>query len=94
LSLDANTLYNIVMILIVIALIIYMYLESRPKKQQREEYVTRVLLQCLNCSYRLERDFEAGDFIGLEKGKCPKCGGSLKVIGIYSVEKSKILKPQ
>lgn len=93
-NLDPNTLYNILMLAIVVALIVYLYLESRPKKPQREEYVTRVLLKCTSCGYRIERDFEAGDFIGLEKGKCPKCGGATKITGIYAVEKSKVLKPQ
>ncbi|AFL67211.1 hypothetical protein Desfe_1345 [Desulfurococcus amylolyticus DSM 16532] len=93
-SIDLNTLSNIILVILMVILIVYLYLESRPKKPPREEYVTRVLIQCSSCEYRLEKDFEAGDFIGLDKGKCPKCGGIVKIRGIYAVEKSKILKPQ
>lgn len=88
---DENTLYNLVLLVLLIVFIAYFYFEVRSRREKREESVTRVLLQCVNCGFKLERDFEAGDYIGLERGKCPKCGGTLKIRGIYAVEKSRVL---
>ncbi|AFK50680.1 hypothetical protein TCELL_0255 [Thermogladius calderae 1633] len=88
-----NTLdpYTLFMIVLTVLLIVYMYLETR-KRPTRTEYVTRELLVCEGCGFQVERDFEPGDFIGLVKGKCPRCGRELKIKGIYSVDKSKVLK--
>jgi rRNA maturation endonuclease Nob1 len=83
--------YTVFTIILVIILIVYMFMETK-RKPARIEYVTRELLVCYSCGFQVERDHEPGDFIGLVKGKCPRCGGDLKIKGIYSVDKSKILK--
>ncbi|WP_440060126.1 hypothetical protein ACSU1N_02965 [Thermogladius sp. 4427co] len=83
--------YTIFTIILIVLLVIYMFLETR-RKPARAEYTTRVLLQCPTCGFQLEKDYEPGDMIGLKKGKCPRCGGDLKIRGVYSVSKSKVLK--
>jgi hypothetical protein len=35
----------------------------------------------------VEKEFEPGDFIGMVKGKCPKCDGPMIVKAIYDVAK-------
>ncbi|MEM1695667.1 MAG: hypothetical protein QXS14_01795 [Desulfurococcaceae archaeon] len=71
----------------------YAYEAIRTRRRRRPEYMIRELLVCVNCNYRVEKDHEAGDFIGLIKDTCPKCGGDLKIRGIYAVEKKQIFKP-
>lgn len=71
-------------------IVFYLIYDSYLKKKREEstKYVTREVLICLNCNYKVEKDFEPGDFIGLVKGKCPRCGGGMKIKGIFSVEAS------
>ncbi|MEM4481153.1 MAG: hypothetical protein QXK88_02295 [Desulfurococcaceae archaeon] len=84
---DYSSLLFLVVFVIIAAYFIY---ESYRKRPRKTAYVVRELLVCMSCNYRVERDFEPGDFIGLIKGKCPSCGGDLKLRGIYSIERSKI----
>ncbi|MGC8983087.1 MAG: hypothetical protein ACP5KA_04975 [Desulfurococcaceae archaeon] len=80
----------IIAILLALILIYYLYNALRTRRKRKPEYAIREVLACMQCNYKLERDYEAGDFIGLLKGKCPKCGGQMKIRGIYAVEKSKL----
>ncbi|MEM0378862.1 MAG: hypothetical protein QXP68_07360 [Thermosphaera sp.] len=91
---DGVDAYSLFLIAITILLIAYLILDTFMRKPKKKEYVTRELLKCAKCGLQVEREFEPGDFIGLAKDKCPKCGGELRVEGIYSVEKEKVLKAQ
>lgn len=77
-------------VLLVLIVLYYLYDALKVRRRHRAEYVTRELLTCVKCNYRVEKDYEPGDFIGLLKGPCPNCGGNLKVRGIYAVEKKKL----
>lgn len=77
-------------LILLLIIILYLVYESYSRRPRRTLYAIRELLVCIKCNYRVEKDFEPGDFIGLIKGKCPKCGGDLKLKGIYAVEKSKL----
>jgi len=78
---------EILLLALLVLLVFYMIYESYIKKREKESmYVTREVLMCLNCKYVIEKDFEPGDFIGLIKDTCPRCGGKMKIKGIYSVE--------
>jgi hypothetical protein len=90
---DGVDFYSLFLVAIVILLIAYLLIDTFTKKPKKKEYVTRELLKCVKCGFSVEKEFEPGDFIGLVKDKCPKCGGDLRVEGVYSVEKEKILKP-
>lgn len=81
---EESTIYLIIAVSLTILFLIYDTYRRRPR---RTIYITRELLVCTKCNYRVERDAEPGDFIGLLKGKCPSCGGDLKITGIYAVEK-------
>lgn len=81
---DLDTFIVLIGVAVVILLIsLYMEMKRKPRKP---EYVTRELLECTKCRYRVERDFEPGDFISMYKDNCPKCGSLMKVIAIYRVE--------
>lgn len=81
---------NILLLVAIIIMVAYLIYESYRRRPRRTPLVVRELLVCTSCSYRVERDFEPGDFIGLIKGRCPSCGGDLKLKGIYSVERDKV----
>ncbi|HDD34208.1 MAG TPA: hypothetical protein ENG30_03550 [Thermofilaceae archaeon] len=44
------------------------------------------LVKCRDCGYSEEREYSAGDYVFMRKGECPRCGGTMIVAGIYSVE--------
>ncbi len=63
------------------------FLAVSMRKPKQPEYETKELLACTKCGYTVEQDFEPGDFIGMIKGRCPKCGAPMAVRAIYEVEK-------
>ncbi len=81
--LDPATLVLVIAVTIILVLI-QVLLEMR-KRPREPKTVTRTLLQCMKCGERIETNYEPGDFIGLIKGKCRKCGGPTKIIGIYTI---------
>jgi len=76
-------------LVLLIIIIIYMIYDLYSRRPKRSITYTRETLVCTKCGLNVERDFEPGDFIGLVKGKCPSCGGNLKIKAIYSIEKTK-----
>ncbi|MFX0186859.1 MAG: hypothetical protein ACFE8A_03885 [Candidatus Hodarchaeota archaeon] len=50
---------------------------------------TLTILTCNLCGMTHVRNFESGDFIFMEKGKCKKCHGLMKINQIYSVKLKK-----
>ncbi|MCS7128333.1 MAG: hypothetical protein N3E36_04035 [Sulfolobales archaeon] len=82
---DQNTLIMIAIVAMIIATIVKTLLDvyRRPKEPVT---VVKTLLKCIECDYIQEVDYQQGDFIGLLKGKCPKCSSSLRVRGIYAIE--------
>lgn len=85
-SIDADTiLYTALIGAVVMA--IYLYIETR-RKPRKPEYKTVELLECTKCKYKVEKEHKPGDFIGMIKGKCPKCTSPMKIIAIYAVEKT------
>lgn len=80
-------LYNILLIILIFIVFAYLIYDAYTRRPRRSIHVVRELLVCTKCNYRVEKDFEPGDFIGLIKGKCPSCNGELKIKGIYAIEK-------
>ncbi len=85
-NIDLETLAVLILISIV-TLIITTYLELR-RRPSKPEYVTKEIVECIKCRYRIEQNFEPGDFISMYKGKCPKCHSPMKIKAIYRVEKT------
>lgn len=81
---------SIIAIVLFLIIVLYLVYESYSRRPRKTVYVVRELLVCVKCNYRVEKDFEPGDFIGLVKGKCPQCGEDLKLKGIYAVERGKL----
>lgn len=44
------------------------------------------LVRCSQCGYSEERSHSAGDYVFKVKGVCPRCGGEMRVVAIYSVK--------
>ncbi|ABN69994.1 hypothetical protein Smar_0894 [Staphylothermus marinus F1] len=85
-NMDINTiLYTTLIGAIIMA--IYLYMEAR-RKPKKPEYKTIEILECTKCGYKIEKEYEPGDFIGMIKGKCPKCNSPMKIKAIYAVEKT------
>ncbi len=87
-NIDYNTLMYTTL-LVAIILTAYLFMETR-KKPKKPEYITKELLVCTKCGYQLETEYEPGDFIGMIKHKCPKCGAPMKIKAIYAIEKPEI----
>ena len=50
-------------------------------------YTTVKLLKCEECGYTYEdKNVEKDDYILKKDVKCPKCGGTMTIIGIYRIE--------
>jgi len=61
--------------------------QRKPPTQKVPSVVT--VINCLNCDYREEREFRAGDFVFKKLGSCAKCGGELFISAIYSIAQAK-----
>lgn len=70
-----------------ILIVLYMLYDTYKRRPKKTIQMVRESLKCIKCGLVVEKEFEPGDFIGLLKGKCPTCGGDLKIHAIYSIEK-------
>ncbi|WP_167827839.1 hypothetical protein [Pyrolobus fumarii] len=71
------------LLLTLIVLFSVSILLATMKKQQEPKPRLRTRIECMRCGYRLEREYSKGDYVGLEDGECPKCGGKLIVVAVY-----------
>lgn len=79
----------LIVAVVVVLILMITSLLSEFKKKGKSELVVKELLECINCKYSIESEYEPGDFVSMVKGKCPQCNkGVLKVKAIYSVEKT------
>lgn len=83
---DFQDILTYIAIVSAIVITVYFFMES-IRKPGEPETETRELLVCGKCDYKVETRFEPGDFIGMIKGECPKCGSHLKIKAIYDVVK-------
>ncbi|RLE47299.1 MAG: hypothetical protein DRJ18_03430, partial [Candidatus Methanomethylicota archaeon] len=60
---------------------------SRRTKPARK---TITVIRCMQCDYKMERDFQEGDYVLKRMGTC-SCGGELYIDMIYDVEIAKPL---
>ena len=74
-------LMNLLLFLTIAFFIASLVIGMKRKKQLKPVLKTR--LECLNCGYRVEREYRRGDYIGKVEGKCPKCGSPLVVTAVY-----------
>ena len=52
-------------------------------KMEVPSYRLVEVLKCAQCGFENITDPAPGDYINMEKGKCPRCGGRMKVSLIY-----------
>ncbi|MEM1982349.1 MAG: hypothetical protein QXZ63_01630 [Sulfolobales archaeon] len=94
---NALDMFILLMLTVTIILFIYtifaMYMQkSKNKTSVSPKTITKI--RCVQNDYNAERDFSKGDYVGLEVGKCPKCGSTLMVDAIYAIGGSKEKEPQ
>ncbi len=71
-----------------LALSMYMLIQMRSKPLKLGFEMTKVstTIECLNCSYKMVRKFERGDYVFKRIGECPKCRGEMIISSIYREE--------
>jgi hypothetical protein len=77
--------------IIVLIVVLIRDLRSAPKIELSE---VRRLIACRSCGVESEGPFESHDYVFKEIGTCPRCGGSLYVKALYSIDAKTPLKRQ
>ncbi len=75
----------IAIVLLAILLVFSILMTERKKKPETPKQTVSVI-KCDNGDYETKREFRQGDFVGKVEGKCPKCGGILRIHSIYVEE--------
>lgn len=75
----------IAMVLLAILLVFSILMTERKKKPEIPRQIISVI-KCDKGDYETKREFRQGDFVGKVEGKCPKCGGILRIHTIYVEE--------
>lgn len=83
---DAFTMIQLIAIVLLAILLVFSILMTERKKKPETPKRTITVIRCDNGDYETRRDFRQGDFVGKVEGKCPKCGGILRVHSIYVEE--------
>lgn len=89
--------YNIILwflsiLCIVILVILFIRgLRGVPKLKALE---VRRLIVCQKCGVESEGPYESGDFVFRTIGPCPRCGGTLHIKALYSIDTKTPLKRQ
>ncbi len=83
---DAFTMIQLIAIVLLAILLVFSIFMTERKKKPEIPKRTITVIRCDNGDYETKRDFRQGDFIGKVEGKCPKCGGILRVHSIYVEE--------
>ena len=74
-------LMNLMLLAMLVFLVVTLVLGMRQRRQVKPVIRTRV--ECLNCGYRVEREYKRGDYIGKIEGTCPKCGSQMVIVAVY-----------
>ncbi len=90
---DTFTMMQLIAIVLLAILLVFSILMSERKKKPETPKRTVTVVRCDNGDYEVKREFRQGDFVGKVEGKCPKCGGTLRVHSIY-VEEIQPIKQQ
>lgn len=69
----------------------YVLFQSRRRmaKMKIEEPKTMTTIECRKCETKDVREFERGDFVYKELGKCDKCEDNKIITAIYKIVKDK-----
>ena len=80
---------QIIQIAVIVAIVLLLALSimlAEKKSSKKKEKKTITFVRCDKGDYESKRDFKPGDFVGKVEGKCPRCGGILRVYSIYVEE--------
>ena len=83
--------YTLLLLLVILIVLNIIFIYSRRGRGVRplEKPVIKTIIECENCSYKVERDFKKGDFILKIEGQCPKCKGRMLVTRIFTYRPQK-----
>ncbi len=77
--------------IIIFIVVLVRDLRGVPKMDVSE---VRRLISCQSCGVESEGPFESRDYVFREVGKCPRCGGTLFIKALYSLDAKTPLKRQ
>ncbi len=77
-------LHQLILIILLTVFILFSYL-PRLSMRTEKQVKTITVVKCTKCSFKMERDFQKGDFVFKRLGTC-SCGGELYIDAIYNVE--------
>ncbi len=88
--------FTLVMLIVTVVLVVYtiammLMQKGKSKTTASPKVITKV--RCVQNDYDVEKEFSKGDYVGLEVGKCPKCGSTLTIDAIYMVGSVKEKEP-
>jgi hypothetical protein len=64
----------------VLSMYMFMTMRKKPLKLGFEIPKVTTIIKCSNCSFKKIRDFEKGDYILKEVGKCSECNNSPSMV--------------
>ena len=88
---DTFTLMQLIAIVLLAILLAFSIIMTERRKKPEAPKRTITVIRCDNRDYETKREFRQGDFVGKIEGKCPKCGGILRIHSIY-VEELQVAK--
>jgi hypothetical protein len=74
---------------IVLAVSTLMQMRRRIAILQRMATKVLSVVLCAACGFKVVRNFDVGDFVFKEVGKCQQCGGMMRIDSIYAEEPAK-----
>ncbi len=79
--------FYINMIIGVLGLVLALSSLSRLRGQialmEKERKRVQTVVKCSKCDFKSIRDFEIGDFVNKDVGKCKQCGKQMNISSIY-----------
>jgi len=46
------------------------------------------IVKCSGCKYKKTRKFKEGDYVAMKSGNCPKCKKVLRIVKIFTLDKT------
>ena len=92
LQIGGSSIQNIIFIALILVIVFLLF--SDVLKKSGSLKLTRPIIKseltCSQCGFKFIRDFKEGDYISKEdSAKCQKCGGTMIITRIYTIETKK-----
>ena len=84
-TIEALMYYMFILLMLFFIISVFLSATRRRPITTIKRIKTITVLQCENCDYREEREFQVGDYVYKRIGECAKCKGPLYISMIYGV---------